>query len=95
MNDQEIDQQIAEGKSIVEKAEKLVAEQKALNERLGIGDDIFSEVLASDNFPKELKDKIRQERDKTIAEIEAKSSTSSQVQGKRSKISNREGVTRI
>ena len=93
MDTQELDNQIEEGKSVVARAEKIVAEHKALNEKAGISDDIFAEVLASDNFSREFKDKIREERAKAISDIEAQSRK--YAQGGSSKITSRHSVTKI
>ena len=92
MNEQELDDQIEEGKSLVARAEQLVAANRSLNEEAGISDDIFAEVLASDNFDREFKDKIREERAKAISEIETRSK---QAQTVSSKITSRSDVTRI
>lgn len=93
MDIQELDNQIEEGKSVVASAARLLAEQKAINEKAGVSDDIFAEVLASDNFSREFKDKIREERAKAISDIEAQSQK--YIKSRNSKITSRQSVTKI
>ena len=93
MNTQELDNQIEEGQSVVARAEELMAAQRSLNEEAGISGDIFAEVLASDNFSGEFKDKIRDARAKAISEIEARSKN--YTQGGSNKIASHQGVTKI
>ena len=93
MDEQELERQIEEGKSTVAKAENSIAEQKSLYEEAGVGEDLFAEVLASDNFTQEFKDIVKAERAKAISDMETQDQK--HAPSKSSKIAGHAGVTKI
>lgn len=93
MEEQELEQQVAEAQSVVAKAEKLINEHKAFDENVGIGNDLFAEVLASDNFTPEVKAMIKEERAKAIAELEVRNKV--HARGESSRIASHHRATKI
>ena len=93
MNEPELDQQIQEGQAVIARAQKLVAENKALYEEAGVGSDLFADVLNSDNFTQEFKDIVKAERAKAVAKIEDQ--VRQHAPGKSSKIAVNKNATKI
>ena len=96
MNEQELNDQIKDAENLVAKAEKLVADNKSFYERAGISGDISNivdDILVSDSFDTEFKDKVKEEHDKAMSKIEAQSKQNSQAGS--STIASRSGVTKI
>ena len=92
MNEQNLNDQIKEGEALVAKASKLVADHNSLYEKAGIGDNFIDEILTSDDFDSEFKDKIREEHAKVISEMESQAQPD---QTGKNKIASRSGVTKI
>ena len=95
MDEQALALQIEEGKVAVAAAQNLISAHKKIYDEAGTGDDLFAEVLASDNFTPEFKDIVKKERVEAIAKIEQQMQQNVQLPGKRSRIAGHAGVTKI
>ncbi len=92
MNEQNLNDQIKEGQALVAQASKLVAEHNSLYEKAGIGDNFIDQILASNDFNSEFKDKIREEHAKATSKMESQAKPD---QSGKNKIASRSGVTKI
>ncbi|MBC6413324.1 MAG: hypothetical protein GDA45_00090 [Chromatiales bacterium] len=95
MDEKALEDQIEEAKVLVATATESVAAHKKMYDEIGAGDDMFSQVLNSDNFTPEFKNIVKEQRERATAKIEEQSKQQTQTAGKSSKIAGHAGVTKI